>query len=429
MLTDANNAYTACFSDNKGRDFFVACVQMLVSEGNKSKELYQNLVFCSNDIDVSLRYDANHVTFLLLSYNSESIKALLAKLSALDIAFVNNADDFDNRVFIDKNISISTDYHDFTYQGSLIGTNFRLFHYWLSHQNRKKLIYQITLHKPALKTAKELNRNAKKYAYYLQIESDLPSNVLVQQVSLLDRLNSEGWIANEIVFSDDESLLRDFKRNIDDTFTHTSLGERYQEAPLSMNKDTETLLLGYSPLRDKIKHNNKGDSSVILASYFFLQEELEFLSAKVNAIQSKPSVARFSEENDKKDKVFISYTANDFIIASKFRTLLETAGYQCWMAPDDINVTNLAYPSAILQGLDESSSLVVVFSDLTNFSTHVAKEVDLAISRKLLIMPLRIENVQPKNDLQYLLSLCQWIDKFDKTDEETLNEIITRLNY
>ncbi len=425
MSKEFINMYSACFSDDNDRDFFIICGQIAFNSYVIDDGLYQYLLLFKN-IDISLRYMKDKIILIFLSYDKQALYDVINKLSQFNIDFAKNAEDFDQHIFMEEPFSLTTDYQGFSYGDIAVGCDFRLFHYWLTYQNRNNSIYQITLHNLDTTTSKELKRSAQKYICYLDVEDILPQSALLQQYEILKRSNDKAWFANEIIFFADEEELYDFKSMVDDIFTNTSRGESFCEAPLAVNEYTDALMLGYHPMQTELHNFYNNDYSVVWSSYLFLKKELEFLVSNITKNNKKRTYQNHKKSNG---KIFISYTSNDYMTAYNLRSLLESNGFNCWMAPDDINKTNLNYPSAILKGLEESSSIIVVFSEATNFSVHVAKEVDLALSKELLIIPLRIEDVSPKNDLKYLLALCQWLDKFAKTDDEVLAEITKRLAF
>jgi TIR domain-containing protein len=106
---------------------------------------------------------------------------------------------------------------------------------------------------------------------------------------------------------------------------------------------------------------------------------------------------------------FISYSSKDKHAAETTCATLEAAGLRCWIAPRDIS-PGVEYATAIVDGIDNSRVLVVIFSSSANASPDVRREVQLAESRSIRIVPLRIENVTPTEAMAYFLSAVQWVD-------------------
>lgn len=124
-------------------------------------------------------------------------------------------------------------------------------------------------------------------------------------------------------------------------------------------------------------------------------------TASVAAARSEPSAA----------DVFISFGSDDLALARELRTHLEAGGYTCWMAPDDVSGPK-TWAEQIVDAIAASKVVLVVISATANQSTHVSKEVDLALEHAKAVLPVRVEDVVPSGALKYLLALAQWIDAF-----------------
>jgi hypothetical protein len=109
--------------------------------------------------------------------------------------------------------------------------------------------------------------------------------------------------------------------------------------------------------------------------------------------------------------VFISYGSDDVALARELRRHLEKGGYSCWMAPDDVAGPR-SWAEHIVQSIASCKVVLVLISSVANRSTHVSKEVDLALEHGKAVLPVRVEDVAPSGALQYLLALAQWIDAF-----------------
>ena len=109
--------------------------------------------------------------------------------------------------------------------------------------------------------------------------------------------------------------------------------------------------------------------------------------------------------------LFISYDTADKPHATDLRRLLTEHGYRVWMAPEDIRGST-PWPEQILKGIDGAALLVVLISSGSNQSSHVAREVSIAVDHGKPVLPIRIEEVAISGTLQYLLGLVQWVDAF-----------------
>jgi len=107
-----------------------------------------------------------------------------------------------------------------------------------------------------------------------------------------------------------------------------------------------------------------------------------------------------------KRDVFISYKSEDFETACWVRSVLETNGISCWMAPRDIPGGS-NYAAEIPAAITGARIFVVVLSSKTQESTWVPKEIDLAMNRGKVIMPFMTERFQLRDDFNFYLSNVQ----------------------
>ena len=109
--------------------------------------------------------------------------------------------------------------------------------------------------------------------------------------------------------------------------------------------------------------------------------------------------------------VFISHSSKDLQAAQIACEVLEQHGLTCWMASRDIR-PGMEWGEAIIEGIESTKVMVLVFSKHANESAQVRREVERAVNKGRVIIPLRIENVLPKKALEYFLSVPHWLDAF-----------------
>jgi len=123
--------------------------------------------------------------------------------------------------------------------------------------------------------------------------------------------------------------------------------------------------------------------------------------------------------------VFISHSVKDKKVADTVCATLEANGIQCWVAPRDI-LPGMDWTTSIVRAIAASRLLVLVFSSNTNTKPDMIKhEVELAAKRKIPILPLRIENVAPVEDLEFFLSSPHWLDAFTPPIEPQMRELVS----
>lgn len=107
--------------------------------------------------------------------------------------------------------------------------------------------------------------------------------------------------------------------------------------------------------------------------------------------------------------VFISYSSRDASDADAICSFLESRGIKCWIAPRNI-MPGVEYSSAIIDAMNQCLVFIIVFTESSNRSQQVAREVERAVSKGLHIIPFRLEACELSKDLEYFISLCQWVN-------------------
>ncbi len=122
-------------------------------------------------------------------------------------------------------------------------------------------------------------------------------------------------------------------------------------------------------------------------------------------------------------RVFISYSTKDVEQANAVVSAFEAAGIECWIAPRDIRHGE-SWASAIVSAINDSETVVLLLSANSNASQDVGREINRATSRKIRILTVRLEDIQPTGDLEYYLSNSQWFDAFERPFAEYLELLL-----
>lgn len=115
-------------------------------------------------------------------------------------------------------------------------------------------------------------------------------------------------------------------------------------------------------------------------------------------------------ERNKYD-VFISYSSKNQKVVEAMCAYLEQHKVRCFVAYHDIP-KGVVWAKAIVEALDESKMMVVVFSEEFNLSDQVDREIELASEDKKPILTFRISNTMFKGAKKYYLKNINWIDAF-----------------
>ena len=110
--------------------------------------------------------------------------------------------------------------------------------------------------------------------------------------------------------------------------------------------------------------------------------------------------------------VFVSYSTDDKQVADTLVAALEQHGIRCWYAPRDIR-PGADWGDSIFQGILKCEVFLLVFSGSSNRSHRVLDELNLAIEEEKVILPFRIENINPSGALRLHLTTRHWLDAFD----------------
>jgi LPXTG-motif cell wall-anchored protein len=127
--------------------------------------------------------------------------------------------------------------------------------------------------------------------------------------------------------------------------------------------------------------------------------------------------------------VFISYAQVNKPVADAVCAKLESRHIRCWIAPRDVP-PGKDFPEAIIDGIEESRVMVLIFSSHSNKSRHVLRELTTAVKNELMIIPFRIENVEPTKSMEYLIGLPHWLDAITDPLEKHLDTLVNAIeNY
>jgi hypothetical protein len=123
--------------------------------------------------------------------------------------------------------------------------------------------------------------------------------------------------------------------------------------------------------------------------------------------------------------IFISFASQDLKVATTLCEALETRGFSCWISARDIEPGD-NFQSAIVNAIQNAKAMLLVFSAHSNTSNEMTKELALASQQKLIVVPLRIEDVAPNAAFAYEFATRQWIDLFIDW-EKAINQLCARL--
>jgi len=120
--------------------------------------------------------------------------------------------------------------------------------------------------------------------------------------------------------------------------------------------------------------------------------------------------------------VFVSHSVKDKATAEKIVAYLERDSIRCWVAPRDV-VPGADWGESIIDALESSRVMVLIFSAHANVSSQIKREVERAVDKNVYTIPLRIEDIEPTRSLEYFISTSQWMDAFPPPLEPHLERL------
>ena len=124
--------------------------------------------------------------------------------------------------------------------------------------------------------------------------------------------------------------------------------------------------------------------------------------------------------------VFVSHSVKDKTTADAVCAKLEGAGIRCWIAPRDVPVGK-DWAEAIIDGISSCRAMVFIFSNHSNQSKQVRREVQSAFEMEKVVLPFRIDEVTPVSGLKFYIDSVHWLDAFTKPLEKHIDSLIRHL--
>ena len=124
--------------------------------------------------------------------------------------------------------------------------------------------------------------------------------------------------------------------------------------------------------------------------------------------------------------VFISYSSKDLKVVEDLCVYLEQHKIRCFVAYRDIP-RGVVWAKDIVDALEESRMMLVVFSENFNNSDQVDREIEIASEEKKPILTFRIADEAFKGAKKYYLKNLNWIDAFPHP-EKTFGYVVDNIS-
>jgi queuine/archaeosine tRNA-ribosyltransferase len=109
--------------------------------------------------------------------------------------------------------------------------------------------------------------------------------------------------------------------------------------------------------------------------------------------------------------VFISYAGEDKSFAEKINSYLKSKNISSWLYQKKISHVS-TYPDQIVKAIKNCKAFIIVISGNANKSADIKNELKIAHDNHKRIIPFRVEDVLPSNDIAYFVGPVTYIDAF-----------------
>lgn len=123
---------------------------------------------------------------------------------------------------------------------------------------------------------------------------------------------------------------------------------------------------------------------------------------------------------------FISHSHKDAEASNAIVAALESRGVKCWTAPRDVTPGG-SYAESIITAIENSSCFVLVYTQNSNVSPHVLREVERALALGINIIPLRFDDSNVSKSLDYLLATVHWLSVIAEPRQVAIRDAADRI--
>ena len=121
---------------------------------------------------------------------------------------------------------------------------------------------------------------------------------------------------------------------------------------------------------------------------------------------------------------FISYSRYDYNFVVEMVEFLEKNGVKVYIDKRDIPPGS-DFADSIVSAIEKSVCCILVFTDSSNKSQYVFREMNSAVNHNKKIIPIRVNGVVPSRTIEFYIGTNNWIDF---NDLSSLNALINEFN-
>jgi hypothetical protein len=142
---------------------------------------------------------------------------------------------------------------------------------------------------------------------------------------------------------------------------------------------------------------------------------------------AEPGTRRHRRSASATHDVFISYSSIDKPTADAICAVMENNAIRCWIAPRDV-ISGMLWDEQVLEAIENARAMVLVLTKNSNRSPEVQKEVMAAVNAGTVVIPIRLEEVEPSRMLTYHLGRVHWLDAFTPPLEQHALVLVDTVN-
>jgi hypothetical protein len=149
---------------------------------------------------------------------------------------------------------------------------------------------------------------------------------------------------------------------------------------------------------------------------------------KHNLPDERTSLVALQKHKRMENYVFISYSSQDSEIAQTVCQGLEKRGIRCWIASRDI-LPGQDWATAIINAINDCKTLILIYTENSNHSTQVHKEIERADNKGKRIITYRFDGYQSpfSKPLEYFLSHRHYLNANTFNIEKGLPELASSI--
>lgn len=137
------------------------------------------------------------------------------------------------------------------------------------------------------------------------------------------------------------------------------------------------------------------------------------------------AVSTASPSSADRPQVFISYATEDNDAAVRIRQELETQGIRCWFAPRELREkAGTDFADELIEAIYTVGAMLVVASPRSASSPWVPREVNRAINRGIPVIPVRVQNYEPRGAMELYLATPQWLNAYPPPIDRYLTDVV-----